>query len=94
MPCAYVRIVGSGRAVQGACIVRGVIFAPDANADYVDIYDGLDATSGERVCRIESSTITTQHLAFGDGVQFHSGVYVSGIDSAVETTILFNPGEL
>ena len=91
MPCAYVRIVGSGRAYQGNCIVRGIVFSPDTANDYADIYDGLDDVSGERVFRVKTSTLITWNFPFSCGIQFSHGVYVAGIDSAVETTIFFEP---
>lgn len=94
MPCAYVRIVGDGRAYQGAAVVCGIVFVPISANDYVDVYDGLDATSGEKVCRIISSTVTTQTVVFLDGVRFNRGVYLDGIDGEVETTVSFHPLEL
>jgi len=89
----WVRIEGDGVAYVGPCLVRAIIFWPDANGDYVDIYDGRDATSGKKFCRIESSAQITWHFCFPDGVPFAKGVYVDGIDDAVETTILLEPTE-
>lgn len=86
---AWVRVKGDDLAVQGPCLLLGLIFWPDADGDYVDVYDGLDATGGKKFCRIELATSTTRHLSFGQGVEFRSGVYVDGIDSAVETTVIF-----
>lgn len=86
---SWVLIKGSGLAVQGPCHVLGIVFWADANSDYADIYDGLDATSGKKFCRIESATQITWPFVFPVGVHFASGVYVAGIDSAVETTVVF-----
>lgn len=91
MPCAYVRIVGSGRAYQGTCLVRGVIVNPDTGGDYTDIYDGLDSVSGEVVCRLKTAAKTTASFMLSCGVLFSRGVYVGGSDSAVETTVFFEP---
>lgn len=85
----WVRIKGDGRAVEGPCRLFGLIFWPDADADYVDVYDGLDATGGKKFVRIEAATSTTRGLYFPDGVPFDNGIYVDGIDSAVETTVVF-----
>ncbi len=85
----WVRIKGDGLAVQGRCLLHGVIFWPDVAADYVDIYDGLDATSGRKFARIEADVDATVVVGLGSGVEFATGVYVDGIDSAVETTIVF-----
>jgi len=94
MPCTYARVCGDGRAYQGAALVKGIVFLPEAANDYVDVYDGLDATSGELVCRIISAVVSTCNFAFADGVRFNHGVYLDGIDSAVETTVFFQPLEL
>lgn len=88
---SWVRVKGDGVAVQGRCLLLGVLFWPDANADYVDVYDGLDATSGKKFCRFETSVSVTWCHCFAHGVEFATGIYVDGIDSAVETTIVFRP---
>ncbi len=85
------RIAGDGLVYDGPCVVRHIIFWPDAAADYVDIYDGRDATSGDKFCRLEAETDQTRHLGLGQGVLFGRGIYVDGIDAAVETTICFVP---
>lgn len=85
----WVRIEGDGLAVQGPCKLHGLIFWPDTASDYVDVYDGLDATSGKKFCRIETSVVLTWPFVFDPPVGFSSGVYVDGIDSAVETTVIF-----
>lgn len=86
----HVLVKGDGRAVEGSCIVHGIIFWPDDDADYVDIYDGLDETSGKKVFRIETATSITWAWSFTHGILFDNGVYVDGKDDAVETTILFH----
>jgi len=88
----WVRITGDGLVYDGPCIIKQVIFWPDADADHTDIYDGRDPTSGTKFCRIESATQNTRHISFGQGVPFGRGIYVDGIDAAVETTIAFTPG--
>jgi hypothetical protein len=82
-------VTGDGMAYDGPCIVKAIVFHPDTAADYADIYDGRDATSGTKFCRIENAVDSTLAIDFGDGVLFGKGVYVDGIDSAVETTVAF-----
>lgn len=94
MDCVYVRIVGDGRAHQGAALVKGIIFTPISANDYVDVYDGLDATSGEKVMRIISSTVISWYFGLTCGVRFNRGIYLDGKDDEVETTVLFVPLEL
>lgn len=94
MPCTYARVVGDGRVYQGAAILYAVIFQPISADDYADIYDGLDATSGEVVFRTISSAVITWHVSFPQGVRLNHGIYIDGKDDAVETTVFFQPLEL
>lgn len=86
----WVRVVGDGLAYEGACLLRSVIFWPDADADYADIYDGRDSSSGKKLCRIESGDSNTLALDFGEGIPFNIGIYIDGVDSAVQTTVVFH----
>ena len=88
--CGYVTIKGDGLAIEGPCLVHGLILQPDASADYCTVYDGLDATSGKEFVVIDTSTIITRELLFPCPVRFDRGVYIDGLDSAVKTTVLFH----
>lgn len=87
----WVRIIGDGSAFAGPCLLHQIIFWPDVAADYVDIYDGRDATSGKKFARIEADIDHTIYINLDPGVPFDLGIYVDGIDAAVETTLLFTP---
>lgn len=88
--CGYVTITGDGLAVEGSCLVHGLILQPDANADYCTVYDGLDAVSGKVFVVIDTSIVVTRELIFPCPVRFDLGVYIDGLDSAVRTTVLFH----
>jgi len=94
MPSTYVHIVGEGRVYQGAAIVTGVVFQPDQSGAHVTLFDGLDNVAGEKVFEIITSTVTTQNIVMSDGVRFPRGIYVNVSNSAVETTVFFQPLEL
>ncbi len=87
----WLRVNGDDLVYDGPCLVHSIIVWPDADGDYADIYDGRDATSGVKFCRIECATQTTRHIGLGAGVEFGRGIYVDGIDAAVETTIVYTP---
>jgi len=87
----WARLVGDGCLYQGACLVHSITFFPDSDADYCDVYDGIDKDSGKKFARYELSTSTTRNYNYGAGVPFDFGVYVDGYDSAVETTVVFTP---
>lgn len=87
----WTRVTGDGIAYSGPCLLLDIVFWPDSDADYADIYDGRDATSGKKFCRVEAAASTTRHLRFGQGIPFDRGIYVDGYDSAVQTTVIFEP---
>lgn len=85
------RVAGDGLIYDGPCVVRQIIFWPAGDTDTVDIYDGRDATSGEKFCRIEVNNDTTRHIGLGQGVLFGRGIYVDGSSATAETTVAFVP---
>jgi hypothetical protein len=87
----WVVVTGDGIAYKGPCVVKTIVLHPDAAGDYADIYDGRDATSGTKFCRIENAADTTLPIDLGEGVVFGKGIFVDGYDSAVETTVAFVP---
>ena len=87
----WVVVVGDGMVFIGACLLHDVIFWPDIATDYVDVYDGRDATSGKKFCRLEAGVDESRHLGLGGGVPFAAGIYIDGADSAVQTTVVFTP---
>ena len=87
----WVRIVGDGLAFSGPCLLTHIIMWPDANADYADVYDGRDTTSGKKFVRVEAAVQTTRHINLSQGVRFDVGIYIDGKGSAVETTVVFIP---
>ena len=89
----WVRVKGSDLVYIGPCTLHSIIFAPVTGADYVDIYDGRDATSGKKFCRIVSSAVISWCFCFGAGLEFDEGIYVTDIDEGTETTVVFTPLE-
>ncbi len=87
----WVRVAGSGLVYSGPCLVNSVLFLPTTANDYVDVYDGRDATSGKRFCCIISSVVVSWCFCFAEGVPFDKGIYVKDIDGGTETTIVFTP---
>lgn len=87
----WTRITGDGLVYDGPCILHHIIFWPDAAADYADIYDGRDTTTGKKFARIELEADQTRPINLGNGVVFGQGIYIDGIDATVETTVAFTP---
>jgi hypothetical protein len=91
MATRWVRVVGDGLVYTGPCVVFHIVVWPDANGDYADVYDGHDTSTGKKFCRIECPVQLTEQVSLVPGVPFDRGIYVDGKDSAVETTIIFEP---
>lgn len=87
----WTRFAGDALVYTGPCLLTHILVHPDANHDYADIYDGRDATSGKKFCRIATATRTARHISLNPGVRFDNGIYVDATDDAVETTIVYIP---
>ena len=55
------------------------------------IYDGIDPTSGKIFVKLASAVKVTWALDLNSGVPFVSGIYIDATDSAVATTVVFEP---
>lgn len=94
MGCTYAFIMGLGRVYQGACLLKGIIYTPSTSNRYIEVYDGLDPTSGEKVFRLFTSTHITQSFMLPEGVRFNHGIYITAYGSTEQTTVFFEPLEL
>lgn len=90
-PARWVRIIGDGQAYSGPCLLTHIIAWPHADTQYVDIYDGRDATAGKKFCRIQCYNQVTRHISLGPGVPFDVGLYIDAEHSEEETTVVFVP---
>lgn len=85
------RVAGDGLIYDGPCVVKCIVFWPHTDTQYVDVYDGRDATSGTKFCRLACHAQTTRHLGLGQGVLFGRGIYVDAEHREDETTVAFIP---
>lgn len=86
-----VRIIGNGLAWDGPCLLTHILFWPHAASQYTDVYDGRDATSGKKFCRIDAFQAASKHVSLGLGVRFDVGIYVEAEHREDETTVVFVP---
>lgn len=86
---AWVRIKGDGLAVEGRCLVKGVLWYCKNQGNQCFLYDGLDVTSGKLFCHLSGGNTEAISLGFGEGVEFASGVYVDQSTTGDEATIIF-----
>lgn len=88
----FVRVLGDGLAVRGACVVKGILWRCDKNNEECKVYDGRDATSGRLFASLIGGADSLYHFDFGDGVVFHEGVYVDQTTNNDEFTVYFTQG--
>ena len=85
------RVVGDGQIYDGPCIVKAIILWPHTSSQYTDVYDGRDAISGKKFCRLDAFSAHTRHIGLGAGVLFGRGIYVDAEHAEDETTVIFAP---
>lgn len=73
---AWVRKAGSGRVVQGRCVLLGFLWRCDKNDEECDVYDGLDATSGRPFTEMIGDGSSFYSFPLGEGIEFAEGIYV------------------
>lgn len=86
---AWVRLAGSGRVVQGRCLILGALWRCNKNDEECLIYDGLDATSGRLFTKMVGDPDKFYPFDFGDGIEFAQGIYVDQTTVLDEVTIYF-----
>lgn len=84
------RQVGDGIIYAGPCIVKTILFQPEATTQRAHIYDGRDPTSGTLFWRMRLQAEESLVLDFGDGVLFGRGIYadMDGDDDAITVTFV------
>lgn len=87
------RQVGDGLVYDGPCIVKTLVVSSGQTDEYHDIYDGRDATSGTKFCRVQCKTDETKVVNLGAGVLFGRGVYIDCQHTTNEVTVCFVPDE-
>ena len=93
MPRNWVRLAADGLAVEGPCLVHSIIFTPGGSDQYVNVYDGRDATAGKLFAEVIAKSEETRSVSLGQGVRFDRGVYVDVQDPGDAVTIVFTPLE-
>lgn len=87
----WVRVTDDALVYLGSCLVHSIIFTPTGQDEYVDVYDGRDATAGKLFCRVQTFRIETLTINLGQGVPFDIGIYVDVQNAGDAVTIVFTP---
>jgi len=87
----WVRVTTDGVVFSGPCLVHTIIATPAGQDEYVDVYDGRDATAGKLFCRVTTFREATKPINLGQGVPFDVGIYVDVQNVGDAVTIVFTP---
>jgi len=89
----WVRVTDDAVVYEGACLVHNIILTPARDEEYVDVYDGRDATAGKLFCRLATFREHTRTINLGSGTPFDVGIYVDLENLGDAVTIVFTPLE-
>jgi len=90
----FLLLKGSGVVYAKGLLLKGVVINCHASDGYSTLYDGLDDTSGRKVCRVNGQSKVSTQLDFGEGLRLERGLYVSFGDHTDEILVYFDPWEI
>jgi hypothetical protein len=85
---------GSQIVYHKGLLLKGVVINCHASDGYSTLYDGLDATSGRKICRINGASKVSTQLDFGEGIRVERGLYVAFGDHTDQVIVYFDPFEI
>ena len=74
-------------------LLKGIVINCHASDGYCTLYDGLDATSGRKIGRINGESKVSHQLDFGEGIRIERGLYVAFGDHCDQVIVYFDPFE-
>jgi len=74
-------------------LLKGVVINCHASDGYSTLYDGLDATSGRKIGRINGQSKVSTPIDFGEGIRIERGLYVAFGDHTDQVIVYFDPFE-
>jgi len=85
---SWYRGSGSGVVVATPCDFIGALVTCSAAGDYIDIYDGADATSGRKIARLAGSGAGSFWFAPGT-FRLSRGLYIVSSVGVSEFTVFY-----
>jgi hypothetical protein len=90
----FTHLMASAAITTEPAYLHCVILTVEDSGDYVDVYEGRDATSGNKVLRLKALANRSVSFNFSDPIYCGRGIYVSFSTTDSEATVAWeNAGE-
>lgn len=90
---AFTNMIASGVVTRQPAYLCCVSFSATDSGDYIDIYEGRDATSGRKVVRVKGLQNRSVSFNFTNPPLCQRGIYVNFSTDDTEATINYRPVE-
>lgn len=86
---AWRNVTGDTLVARNPCLLHGVVLLTSAGGGDVTIYEGQDATSGEKILSIEGANNISNQVAFNPPLPLQRGLYVDVGSNVSEVLVHF-----
>lgn len=87
----FTRITSSNIINEGATLLYGLLLLVSVASGDISLYEGLDASSGRLIAKIQGVAAVTLPIKFDQPLYLDRGLYVAIGSNVTETTILWMP---
>lgn len=94
-PCevSWANVTADSTITRSPAYLCCVALSVGTNGDYVEIYEGRDASSGRKILKIKALANRSQAFNFRSPVRCDRGIFVAFSTTGSECTITFRPLE-
>lgn len=86
---AIIPLTASGPATRDPALLLGVQITPSSDGGNATIYEGQDATSGRKLCRLYGHEEQTRQFRFARGIPCERGIFVDFTSHMDEVAIVY-----
>jgi len=85
----FTRLTASAVITTEAAYLYCVILTVEDSGDYIDVYEGRDATSGSKILRLKALANRSVSFNFSKPIYCDRGIYVSFSTTDSEATVVW-----
>lgn len=89
----FANMTASGIITRQPSFLCCVILTADESGDYIELYEGKDATSGRKILTLKALVNRSVAFNFTSPVLCQRGLYIHFEDDKCEATVIFTPVE-
>ena len=89
----FSNLTADGIVTARPAVLCCIILSVATTGDYIEIYEGRDATSGRRLCKIKALVGRSVTFNISNGVLLERGIYVSFLKTDSDATLIWFPVE-